>query len=98
LGLVGGSRNASFADPGWKDVVPVTSGDPPATRASEPGVTFDVRPRFEDASQHRLQALHSAGLVVAFLDGSVRTLRPTIPETVFWAMVTRDGGETIGDW
>jgi hypothetical protein len=32
------------------------------------------------------------------MDGSVHTLRPSIGETVFWAMVTRDGGEVGGDW
>jgi prepilin-type N-terminal cleavage/methylation domain-containing protein len=98
FGLLGGSRRATFADPGWKDVVPVTTGDPPVTRASTPGVTFDVLPDARTAKQDRLHALHRAGLVVSLMDGSVRTLHPTISETVFWGMVTRDGGEVLGDW
>ncbi|HEY8503063.1 MAG TPA: DUF1559 domain-containing protein, partial [Gemmataceae bacterium] len=97
FGLIGGSRRATFADAGWKDVLPVTSGDPPVTRASRAGVTFQVRPSFEEADQHQLQALHSAGLLVAMFDGSVRTLSPAIRETVFWSMVTRDGGEATRD-
>jgi hypothetical protein len=31
-------------------------------------------------------------------DGSVRTLKPGIAESVFWALVTHDGGEVIGDY
>jgi prepilin-type N-terminal cleavage/methylation domain-containing protein len=98
MGIVGGSRRATFADPGWKDVVAVTTGNPPVTRPSTPGVTFDVLPDPWTAHQDRLHALHRAGLVVSFMDGSVQTLRPSISETVFWAMVTRDGSEVIGDW
>ncbi len=98
MGLLGGSRRATFADPGWKDVVPVTTGNPPVTRPSVPGVTFDVLPDPRTAKQDRLHALHRAGLVVSLMDGSVRTLRPSIAETTFWAMVTRDGGEVLGDW
>lgn len=94
----GGQRRATFADDGYQDVIPFTSGEPPVSHASEPGVTFDVRPNPVEANQHRLQALHRAGLLVAFLDGSVRTLRPTIAETTFWAMITRDGGEVVADW
>jgi prepilin-type N-terminal cleavage/methylation domain-containing protein len=94
----GGIRRATFADEGYQDVVPVTTGNPPVSRPSEPGVTFDVLPKPSEANQHRLQALHRAGLLVAFMDGSVHLLRPSISETVFWAMVTRDGGEVLGDW
>ncbi len=98
LGIAGGPRRATFADPGWRDVLPVTTGNPPITRASVPGVTFDVLPDPRTAKQDRLHALHRAGLVVSLMDGSVRTLHPSIGETVFWAMVTRDGGEVLGDW
>ncbi len=99
-GIVGrvGLRRATFADAGYHDVVPVTTGSPPVSRASVPGVTFDVLPKPTEANQHRLQALHRSGLLVAFMDGSVHTLRPSISETVFWGMVTRDGGEVLGDW
>ena len=98
LGLSGGPRRATFADPGWKDVVPVTADTPPVTRPSTPGVTFDVQPDPRTAKQDRLHALHTAGLVASFMDGSVHTFRPSISETVFWAMVTRVGGEVLVDW
>ncbi len=97
LGIALGSRRSTFADPAWKDVVPVTTGDPPVSRASVPGVTFTVLPKPETADSKQLQALHPAGLLVALMDGSVRTLRPSIEETVFWGMVTRAGGEVGSD-
>lgn len=97
FGIALGSRRSTFADPAWKDVVPVTSGDPPVSRASVPGVTFAVLPNPETADSKQLQALHPAGLLVAMMDGSVRTLRPSIAETVFWGMTTRAGGEVGSD-
>ncbi len=97
MGIDGSSRRATFADAGWLDVVPVTTGNPPVSRPSVPGVTFAVRPEPILADKHYLQALHQSGLIVANVDGSVRTLRPSIQETVFWAMVTRDAGEIAGD-
>jgi len=38
------------------------------------------------------QALH---LTVAMFDGSVRTLSPSVSESVFWALVTPAGGEVV---
>jgi hypothetical protein len=93
-----GFRRPSFADAGWGDVVPVTSGEPPVTRPSVPGVTFQVRPALMDANAYQLQTPFSAGLPVALFDGSVRTVRPGVAPEVFWAAVTRDGGEVGGDW
>lgn len=92
-----GVRRATFADLGWRDVVPVTTGNPPVTRGSVRGVTFQVRPSPESASPHLLHTPFSAGLPVALFDGSVRTLSPLIQESVFWGMVTPSGGEVIGD-
>ncbi len=96
FGIIGGPRRATFADQGWKDYLPVTSGSPPVSHSSNPGVTFQVRPKFQDADQHQLQALYSCGLLVAKFDRSVRLLSPSISETLFWGMVTRNGGEVIG--
>lgn len=95
FGAVGGPRRATFADAGWKDYLPVTSGSPRVTVCSKRGTTFQVRPRFDEADQHQLQALHSSGLLVAMFDGSVRILSPGIAEEIFWAMTTRSGGEVI---
>lgn len=97
--IIGGARRASFADRGWYDVVPVTSGNPPVTRASAPGTTFLSQPRPVAADPHVLQSPYPNALLVALFDGSVRTISSSVPETVFWAMVTRAGGEVVaGDW
>ncbi len=96
-GIVGGPRRATFADEGWKDVVPVTTGDPPVTRASVPGATFQLRPKLEHADARQLQALQPSGLLAAWFDGSVRLLPATIEESVFWSQVTRAGGEIVSD-
>ncbi len=93
-----GERRPSFADAGWGDVVPVTAGEPPVTRASVPGVTFQVKPAPPYALADRPQTPFSAGLPVALFDGSVRTLSPSIDESVFWSLVTPNGGEVVGDF
>jgi prepilin-type N-terminal cleavage/methylation domain-containing protein len=89
--MYNGIRRPTFADSGWKDVVPVKAAE--GTKPSVPGKTFQVRPRVTDADAMIPQTPFSAGLPVALFDGSVRTLSPSISETVFWAMVTPDAGE-----
>ena len=90
-------RRPTFADPAALDVVPVRNkaGD---TVASQPGRTFQVRPRVEDADGKVLQTPFPAGLPVALFDGGVRTLSPGIDEGVFWGLVTPAGGEIPGDF
>jgi prepilin-type N-terminal cleavage/methylation domain-containing protein len=90
-----GERRPSFADAGWGDVLPVTTGSPPVTRPSVPGVTFQVRPRPLEADMRMPQTPFSAGLPVALFDGSVRTIRPGVRPEVFWAAVTPAGGEVV---
>ena len=89
-------RRATFADPVWNDVHAITSGSPPTTRPSVAGVTFQVRPRVEEANCHMLQTPYSAGLLVAMADGSVRTIGSGVSETTFWAAITPNGGEVGG--
>ena len=91
-------RRPSFADAGWGDIVPVTAGDPPVTRPSFPGVTFQVKPALLDANPYLPQTPFSGGLPVALFDGSARTLSPSIAPAVFWALVTPAGGEVVGDF
>ncbi len=99
LRIIGGARRASFADRAWYDVIPITSGSPPATRPSVPGVTFQHQVSPYDADPHQLQTPYPGGLLVAMFDGSVRTISPSVQEGTFWALVTRDGGEVVGgDW
>jgi prepilin-type N-terminal cleavage/methylation domain-containing protein len=91
FGDIWGDRRASFADAGWGDVLPVTTGN--VTRPSVPGLTFQVRPKVTDADMRIPQTPFAAGLPVGMFDGSVRTIRPGVSETVFWAAVTPRGGE-----
>jgi prepilin-type N-terminal cleavage/methylation domain-containing protein len=91
-----GDRRATFADRGWDDVVPVTDPATGTTRPSVPGKTFQVRPRPEDVDPSIPQTPHRAGLTVALFDGSVRTVAPSVDQSVFWALVTPAGGEVVG--
>lgn len=101
-------RRPSFADRGrtptpnpfpvvfrLEDVIPVTSGSPPASRASTPGMTFQVRPRLEGCDPLVPQTPHESGLLVALADGSVRSVHPGVSEPVFWGSVTPAGGEVV---
>lgn len=97
LGRVSTNRRASFADIG--DVIPVTSGSPPASVGSVPGLTFQVRPKLEECNPAIPQTPHRGGMLVALGDGSVRTLSPGISAATFWGAVTPAGGEALGsDW
>ena len=93
-----GSRRASFADAGWGDAVPVADPATGTTRASVPGLTFQVRPRYEESDSRVVQTPFEGGLPVALFDGSVRTLSPGISEATFWSLVTPRGGEVLADW
>ncbi len=98
------ARESTFADRGpvfspfgfsiyLEDVVPVTTGSPPVTRASTPGLTFQPRPAPDSCNALVPQTPHSGGMLVGLADGSVRTIRAGVAETVFWASTTPAGGE-----
>lgn len=96
-----GERRASFADRGYYgEVYPVTRNvnGVPVTTPSVPGQTFQVRPRPDDAWSAVPQTPFASGLPTLLFDGSVRTISPGISTRVFWAAVTRDGGEVLTDW
>ena len=83
----------------FNDVYPVTSGNPPTTVGSIPGLTFQVAPRIADCDPRLAQTPHPSGMIVALGDGSVRTLSPGMSPATFWAAVTPAGGEVFGpDW
>jgi hypothetical protein len=87
-------RRATFADyPMFADVIPVVDPLSGKTRASIPGMVFQVAPMPADCDGRVVQASTPSGLLVALFDGSVRTIRPTVGETVFWSAVTPAGGE-----
>jgi prepilin-type N-terminal cleavage/methylation domain-containing protein len=107
-GVMRHAHRATFAEPraldtifGTQfppDVYPITTGTPPTTTGSVPGLTFQVRPKIEDCNPQLAQTPHASGMLAGFLDGSVRTLGPQMAPTVYWALVTPSGGETIADW
>ncbi|HEY2786643.1 MAG TPA: DUF1559 domain-containing protein [Fimbriiglobus sp.] len=99
-----GSHGASFAEGGkypasFPDYYPITRDNPPVTMGScGNGWTFQVRPAPDKCFPGLLQTPHPGGMVTGFVDGSVRTLSPTIAPEVFWGAVTPAGGEVLGDF
>lgn len=105
--LIGGhpffdpGRRHSFADQECGDVYPQTSGGvatPVRDVGAVPVRPFQVRPKAVDCQYSTPAASHQAGLSVALLDGSVRTVSPSVSPSVFWALVTPNGGEVVGSW
>jgi Tfp pilus assembly protein PilE len=92
-------RRATFADQESGDVVPVTDPLTRTSRASVPGLTFQMRPRPEDFDPRIAQTGHLKSMTVGMGDGSVRKMARGISEEVYWSLVTPAGGETISqDW
>ncbi|MBI2807986.1 MAG: DUF1559 domain-containing protein [Planctomycetes bacterium] len=92
-------RRATFADRELGDVYRVTQENPATSRASIPGLTFQVRPSLAECDPRLAQTPHSSGMLVALFDGSVRSLAPGISEATYWAAVTPNGNEVLGgDW
>ena len=84
----------SFADGNVGDYFPVTSGNPPVSKAKD-GKTFQLRPSIAECDPRLPNASSYRGLQVLMGDGSVRILRSSIKDVVFWAAVTPAGGETF---
>jgi prepilin-type N-terminal cleavage/methylation domain-containing protein/prepilin-type processing-associated H-X9-DG protein len=85
-------RRATFADAYYGDVVPVADG-PASVRPSRAGATFQAAPRPDLCDPLVPQSAHAGGMAALWFDGSVRTIRAGIEPGLFWAAVTRDGGE-----
>ena len=85
-------RRATFADPGCNDVVPKQIGST-TTGSSIFGKTFQVGATVNKVDMKIPSTGFRDGLPVAFVDGSVRVLYPTMSKTVFWSLVTPNGGE-----
>ena len=86
-------------DPVRDDVYPITSGNPPVSTGSVPGLTFQVRPRIQDCDWRIAQTPQSGGMLASMADSSVRILSAGMSETTYWAAVTPSGGEALGnDW
>jgi prepilin-type N-terminal cleavage/methylation domain-containing protein len=98
---------------GAGDVYPFLSGTPPHTTGSRPGVTFQVQPCTAMTSPFfpeykpcgskppcdpsLPQTPHASGMLTILADGSIRTVAPSISPMVFWAAVTPNGGEILGN-
>lgn len=91
-------RSGSFADNRADDALPAATATPGRTACSIPGATFQLAPMVGDCNYRMPQALYPTGLLVALVDGSVRTIAPGVAEHIFWGSVTPDGGEVLGDW
>lgn len=101
LPIYAGARRHSFADKQCGDTFPITANGTarPTTIYPEMRVaTFKVRPPVKECSPYTPTAMSEAGLTVALMDGSVRTINPNVSPAVFWGAVTPDGGEVLSDW
>lgn len=87
-------RRATFADAIHSDTRPVRA----AGGYAYPAAIFQVSPTQEQCDASVVQASGPGGLLTAFADGSVHTIRPSVAPAVFWGLVTPDGGEAPGDW
>ncbi len=91
-------ENAATADR-YRDVYPITAGNPPISTGSIPGVTFQVQPTPNECDPRLAQTPHAGGMLVAMGDGSVRILAPHTSNAIYWGLVTPGGGEILGgDW
>ncbi len=100
-------RRATFADGGpdvyqyanMGDVWPVTSGNPPTSHAGGGSAlwTFQSAPSSRDCNSRLAQTPHRAGMLVAFGDGSVRSLSAGISPTTYWGLVTPAKRDVLGD-
>jgi hypothetical protein len=88
-------RAGTFADKRAGDVVPVTVRG--VSKASVPGLTFQVSPPLGECNPRIVQTPHSSGMLAAWVDGSVRTVAPGISESNYWGLITPAGGEVTND-
>jgi hypothetical protein len=77
--------------PGFAIAALVAIGAPNAIFA---GSNFQRRPRVDDCDPTRASTAHDT-IVVGLVDGSVRTLSPSISGDAWWAAVTKDGNEPV---
>ncbi len=100
---------ATFADGqnGMGDIHPITEGNPPVSRNSYLNLhlhpllanrTFQAKPPVTRCEANLAQTPHEAGMIVSCVDGSVRTISPSIAAPVYWGAITPAGGEVLSDW
>jgi type II secretory pathway pseudopilin PulG len=90
-------RRATFADQAMGDVIPVWQGQ--TTQPSVAGLSFQVQPTVEECDPRVSQTAYTGGMLTALGDGSVRVLAAGISISTYWAAVTPNGRELLGnDW
>jgi prepilin-type N-terminal cleavage/methylation domain-containing protein len=87
-------RGPHFCQQSAGDVMPAVANG--VAVPSVPGLTFQRKPKIEECDPRILQS-NSEHLLVAFADGSVRSLSHTISSANFWGMITPDGGEVVAE-
>jgi prepilin-type N-terminal cleavage/methylation domain-containing protein len=80
--------------PGFAIAALVGRGAPDAIG---PGSKFQVQPSpfLGNCDPTRAATAHAGGMMVGLVDGSVRTLAPSISGAIWWAAVTPSGGEVL---
>jgi prepilin-type N-terminal cleavage/methylation domain-containing protein len=70
-----------------------------APNAVGPTSRFQVQPTLGSCDPTRAATAHAGGIQVGLVDGSVRTLAPSVSGDTWWAAVTPRGGELLAsDW
>lgn len=95
LPLRSSPRPITFLYRNSDDVLPIYDPVTRISRPSVPGLTFQVAPRPDACDPRILQSSTTSGLVVGMMDGSVRTLSPSIDPAVYWSIMTPDKGEVV---
>ncbi len=89
------NRTMTFSDNHYDDLLPVYNPARRVSLGSIPGLTFQATPKPDACDPRVLQASNPNGLVVALMDGSVRTISPGIDPAVYWSSITPDKGEVV---
>lgn len=88
-----GGRLQDFTDGTTRTIMAVETGDDSAVIWTKP----DDWQVGEDVSYAPLLGHHAGGTNILFADGSLRFVKDTIRLKILKALITRDGGEVVGD-
>jgi type II secretory pathway pseudopilin PulG len=86
-------RTSTFADKGYRDVLPVTLNG--VSLPSIPGSTLQMTPTVENADGRVPQATQRSGLLAIMMDRSIRTFSSDVKPSVFRGAITPAGNEII---
>jgi hypothetical protein len=93
------SRRATFADPLYRDALPVTNTSHGQNYTfgyhSFQHWMFQTKPSQKMCESFVPQAYYSSGLIVGMMDKSIRVFSPTTANHIFWSAVTPNANEAI---